>query len=51
MNETERGMFPCFDSAYRNLMLFEDISSAKRSISMKIVGLQRATHPDPAHRN
>jgi hypothetical protein len=51
MNETERGMFPCFDSAYRNLMLFEDISSAKWSISMKIVGLQRATHPDPAHRN
>lgn len=53
MNETERGMFPCFDSAYRNskLMWFEDISSAKRSISMKIVGLQRATHPDPAHRN
>ncbi len=51
MNETERRMFPCYDSAYHNLMWFEDISSAKRSISMKIVGLQRATHPDPAHSN
>jgi hypothetical protein len=35
----------------RNLMWFENISSAKQSFSRIIVGLRRASHPDPAHRN
>jgi len=32
-------------------MWFENISSAKQSFSRIIVGLRRASHPDPAHRN